>query len=397
MLVAAAIAALLACAPLAAARTQAAPPGTTDRATTAPATYPSAPASTTEPTLLAPLVPPTTSAPSTAPPATDAPATTGPPSTEPTTTTPLGGDGTQDCSDPAGGGPGQVVPSDAATFIGSLPRSAPNDDEALVQGERDLLAAGYAPADASRLAYGHFPVAGPAHWTDDWLAPRFSCTQFRYHYGIDVIAAYGTPLHAPEDGTIGIEETEAGGLTVQVILPDHSFYEMAHMSAVAPGIAPGMAVKTGDLVGYVGATGDATGPHLHLGFWKGGVTPQSTKAQLDQWAADAAASVQRLLHPPQAGARSLLGTAITRDLTDADARRGATDLLVAAAANPAGGALQVAKATAARAAGTVDWARRADEAAAVDQAWSAALARAWAFLAPLTPEPLRAVLSRGSS
>jgi hypothetical protein len=290
------------------------------------------------------------------------------------------------------------VPPDAAAYISSLARSAPNDDRVLVADEQELLADGYDREQAARLAYGHFPVAGPAHWSDDWLDPRFSGTEFRYHYGIDVIAAYGTPLRAPDDGVIGIEQSEVGGLTVKVILPDGTFYEMAHLSATAPGLAPGTAVHTGDLVGFVGATGDATGPHLHLGLWAGGATPRSPKPLLDQWVADAAAAVRHVLDPP--ATRSMLATAITRDLIDGTGTRGpaplgatSTDLVLASAGSPNGGALQVAKATAVELAEGIDWTGRAAAEQAARQAWAASTARAWRYLAPLTPPALRSLLA----
>lgn len=342
-------------------------------------------------TLLPPLVPPSTEPTTEPPPVSDTTSTTTP---EATTTIPVGGDGTESGGlSPLGGGPGQIVPDDAAALIAGLARSAPNDNSALVAGERALLAAGDDPDHAARVAYGHFPVAGPAHWSDDWFEPRFTGTEFRYHLGVDVIAPYGTPLRAPDDGVIGVEQSDAGGLTVKVVLADSTFYELAHLSATAPGIEPGVAVHTGDLVGFVGATGDATGPHLHLGLWIGGATPKSAKPLLDQWTLDAAAALDALLNPRPPPSRSLLGTIMTRALTDGPAASGPTDLLLASAANPAGGALQVAKATASELAGSVDWARRADDDEAAKQAWAASSARAWTFLSPLTPKSLQSILA----
>jgi murein DD-endopeptidase MepM/ murein hydrolase activator NlpD len=347
-------------------------------------------------TLLPPLGPTTTT--EAPPPSSDATTTTEP-ALDTTSTTPAGGDGTTDGGlSPLGGGPGQIVPPEAEAFISSLRRSAPNDDRALVENEQALLAAGYDPDQAARLAYGHFPVAGPAHWSDDWLDPRFDGTEFRYHYGIDVIAAYGTPLRAPDDGVIGIEQSEAGGLTVKVVRPDGTFYEMAHLSATAPGLEPGAAVHTGDPVGFVGATGDATGPHLHLGLWVGGATPRSPKPLLDQWVADAAAAGASVLAPP--AKRSMLGTAITRDLLDGDGSRGpaplgasSTELVLASVGSPNGGALQIAKATAVELAEGVDWTGRAAAAQTARRAWAASTARAWRYLAPLTPAALRPLLA----
>src|SRR5258708_7455309 len=165
-----------------------------------------------------------------------------------------------------GGGPGQAIPPDAQAILDSIVRTGANDNHLLVAGERALLAAGVDPDQAARLAYGRFPVAGPAHWVDDWYAPRFTGTTFRFHLGLDLVADYGTPLRSPADGIVGIENDALGGLAVKVILPDYTFFYLAHLSATAAGLVPGQQVKTGDLLGYVGQSGDATGPHCHFGI-----------------------------------------------------------------------------------------------------------------------------------
>src|SRR5581483_11037191 len=157
---------------------------------------------------------------------------------EPSTTAPppsgvdpaQGADGTS----PVGGGPGQVIPPDAQA----------------------LLDAGVDPDRAARLAYGNFPVAGPAHWVDDWHAPRFTGTLFRWHEGVDLVADYGTPLRAPADGTAVIGSSPLGGLAVKIVQPDGTFYYLAHLSATADGLVSGTPVHIGDLVGYVGQSGD---------------------------------------------------------------------------------------------------------------------------------------------
>src|SRR5947208_12738754 len=188
----------------------------------------------------------------------------------PPSTADVSGDG--DNGSPVGGGPGQVVPPEAQAVLDSIVRSDADDNHLLVAGERALSAAGVDPDQAARLAYGRFPVAGPAHWVDDWYAPRFTGTTFRFHQGLDLIADYGTPLRSPADGIVGIENDALGGLAVKVILPDYTFFYLAHMSATAPGLTPGQSVRTGDLIGYVGQSGDATGPHCHFGIYQGGAT-----------------------------------------------------------------------------------------------------------------------------
>lgn len=302
-----------------------------------------------------------------------------------------------DNSSPVGGGPGQVIPPDAQAVLNSIVRTDPNDNHLLVAGERALLAAGVDPDQAARLAYGRFPVAGPAHWVDDWYAPRFTGTTFRFHMGVDLVADYGTPLRAPADGVIGIENDAMGGLAVKVILPDYTFFYLAHLSATAPGLTPGQQVKQGDLIGFVGQSGDATGPHCHFGIYQGGTTAVPPKPYVDQWVADQAAQLPGIIASVTGQTpRPLLATGLVRQLADDTVRAAETpggpartELLFAGSANPFGGALQIAEATAAQAAGDIDWARRASLTEAYKRAWDQAVLRAWVILTPLTPEELR--------
>jgi len=313
----------------------------------------------------------------------------------PPSTADVSGDG--DNGSPVGGGPGQVVPPEAQAVLDSIVRSDADDNHLLVAGERALSAAGVDPDQAARLAYGRFPVAGPAHWVDDWYAPRFTGTTFRFHQGLDLIADYGTPLRSPADGIVGIENDSLGGLAVKVILPDYTFFYLAHLSATAAGLAAGQSVKTGDLLGYVGQSGDATGPHCHFGIYQAGATAIPPKPYVDRWVADQAAQLPAIIASATGSTpRPLLATGLVRQLADetvraAEAPNGAarSELLFATSANPYGGALQIAQATAAQAVGDVDWARRASLTEAYQRAWDQAVFRAWVVLGPLTPAELR--------
>ncbi len=86
------------------------------------------------------------------------------------------------------------------------------------------------------------------------------------HFGIDVAAPEGTPIHAPADGTVSLAEPDfylTGGTTVL----DHGhgvFTVYMHQSALK--VKSGDAVKRGDRIGLVGMKGRATGPHLHWGL-----------------------------------------------------------------------------------------------------------------------------------
>ncbi|MEY2404279.1 MAG: peptidoglycan LD-endopeptidase LytH [Acidimicrobiaceae bacterium] len=345
------------------------------------------------PTITLPGVTATTPPSTTTPP--DDGSTTTVPDDSTTTTIDVSHDG--DNGSPTGGGPGQVIPPDAQAVIDALVRSGANDDHLLVAGEKALLAAGVDPDQAARVAYGRFPVAGPAAWVDDWYAPRFTDTTFRFHLGLDLIAAYGTPLRSPADGVARIDNNALGGLAVKVVQPDGTFFYLAHMSATADGLTDGMPVKVGDLLGYVGQSGDATGPHCHFGIYQGGTTPIPPKPLIDQWVAEQGAQLPAIIAELTGTTpRPLLATGIVRQLTEDGVRAAETpggpsrtELLFATSASPSGGALQIAQASAAMAAGGVDWAQRATLAEAYKRAWEQAVARAWIVLGPLTPRTLR--------
>jgi hypothetical protein len=176
---------------------------------------------------------------------------------------------------------------------------------------------------------------------------------------------------------------------------------MCHMSATAPGLVDGQPVHVGDLVGYVGQSGDATGPHLHFGIYQGGTTAIPPKPLVDQWVADQSAKLPGIIAGITGQTpRPLLATAIVSQLTQADTRAAETpggtsrtELLFATSTNPSGGALQVAQATAAQVAGSVDWVQRANMTEAYDRAWDQAMQRAWLLVSPLT-SPLFQVTSR---
>lgn len=84
------------------------------------------------------------------------------------------------------------------------------------------------------------------------------------HAGVDYAARSGTPVRATADGVVSVAEVRGGyGKMVEVQHPNGYSTRYAHLSAVAPGVGRARLVRQGDLVGYVGMTGLATGPHLH--------------------------------------------------------------------------------------------------------------------------------------
>ncbi len=84
------------------------------------------------------------------------------------------------------------------------------------------------------------------------------------HTGVDWAAPIGTPIIAAGNGVIE-KAGWAGGYGKQIIIRHANGYETSynHQSAFAKGIEPGVHVRQGQTIGYLGQTGLATGPHLH--------------------------------------------------------------------------------------------------------------------------------------
>lgn len=123
------------------------------------------------------------------------------------------------------------------------------------------------PADA--LPALAVPVSGIARGSvvDTWGQAR---GEGRVHHGTDIPALANTPVLAAADGTIEkLFQSQLGGTTIYERSPDRrwTFY-YAHLAGYASGLAEGQAVKAGQVIGFVGDTGDA-GPgnyHLHFGL-----------------------------------------------------------------------------------------------------------------------------------
>jgi murein DD-endopeptidase MepM/ murein hydrolase activator NlpD len=112
------------------------------------------------------------------------------------------------------------------------------------------------------------PVDGATTFTDSWGAPR---PGGRTHTGTDLLASEGTPLVAIEAGFIQSPSWHsAGGLGLYIRADSGDIWYYAHLSAYVPGLREGLRVEAGQRVGYVGHTGNASTPHLHLGWQPGG-------------------------------------------------------------------------------------------------------------------------------
>ncbi|MGD8927236.1 MAG: peptidoglycan DD-metalloendopeptidase family protein, partial [Thioalkalispiraceae bacterium] len=96
--------------------------------------------------------------------------------------------------------------------------------------------------------------------------------RMRMHTGVDYAAPRGTPIRASGDGKI-IHKGRKGGYGRTIIIQHGGRYSTlyAHMSSYRRGIHVGKRVKQGQIIGYVGSSGRATGPHLHYEFRVNGI------------------------------------------------------------------------------------------------------------------------------
>ncbi|MBW3651382.1 MAG: peptidoglycan DD-metalloendopeptidase family protein [Actinobacteria bacterium] len=113
-----------------------------------------------------------------------------------------------------------------------------------------------------------FPVGGPHSYSDTFGAPRMFGTAYAHlHEGTDIFAASGTPLLAVERGVlIRVGSDTLGGTKLWLVGASGTRYYYAHLSAFAEGVAEGKVVAAGDVVGFVGNTGNAATTPAHLHF-----------------------------------------------------------------------------------------------------------------------------------
>jgi murein DD-endopeptidase MepM/ murein hydrolase activator NlpD len=114
------------------------------------------------------------------------------------------------------------------------------------------------------------PVSGvtAAQLSDTYTDAR---SDGRSHDAIDIMAPTGTPVLAVDDGVIvKLFTSKPGGLTIYQFDDDAELaYYYAHLDSYAEGLSEGQSVTRGDVIGYVGYTGNANpeGPHLHFAIF----------------------------------------------------------------------------------------------------------------------------------
>lgn len=178
-----------------------------------------------------------------------------------------------------------------APVVPILPRTRPRNTTALVEILANLTEWGFPLEQVLVEGMSRFPVAGYAHYTDDWLAARYEPT-FHLHEGLDIFADFGTPVRAPDAGVVTrFSDNYPGGTSVTMRIHDGTVYYFAHLLSRAEDLQVGRSVEMGTVLGYVGNTGNADGgaPHLHFEVSREG-RAQPPKPIVDGWLDEAEAA-----------------------------------------------------------------------------------------------------------
>ena len=293
-----------------------------------------------------------------------------------------------------------VIPQEYIPLINSIRRTGARSTTALLDALRPLQALGMTAEEAAIAGFGHFPVAGMADYSDDWWEPRFG-PPFHLHQGTDIFAARGTPVRAPFAGVVRFDDGGLGGKGAYVTQPDGTYYYMAHLDGFAKKLSNGSPVKQGEVVGYVGDSGNAVGgsPHVHFEIHPRGGAAVNPKPILDGWLNEAINNAAALLAANSAGvSRAVTGAGVLRRFdaqTPTAAARGMSPLLWASSVSAGGGTIRLAQLQMARLAGRIDWVSQTNAAQAEADALRAGRDVALTILGPLTPPALAPLLGSG--
>jgi murein DD-endopeptidase MepM/ murein hydrolase activator NlpD len=274
----------------------------------------------------------------------------------------------------AGGGAGQAnggpapgtEPVQPPVPTGPFVVSSPNNSQHLVDLLSQLEAYGVPLQQGLLRVVGPFPVAGLSYWTDDWHAYR-CCPTPHLHQGLDMFAALGTPLVAAADGFISqkVNSPDSAGLGLEITDSSGIQYFYAHLSSFAEPIAVGDQVSVGQVIGYMGNTGNASGGpvHVHFEVQPGGI-PVPPKPFVDRWLNVAELAAGQLVAKYTGEPVPSSDFRLTRlfDLTGGGEvlDSGAQRLLALAGIQPSVSSLEMARRLVGEMAWEIDWSGQAD-------------------------------------
>jgi murein DD-endopeptidase MepM/ murein hydrolase activator NlpD len=294
-----------------------------------------------------------------------------------------------------------TIPQEYIPLINSVRRTGARSTKPLLDALRPLEDLGLTAEEAAIAGFGHFPVAGMADYADDWWEPRFG-PPFHLHQGTDIFGARGTPVRAPYAGVVRFEDGGLGGKGAYVTQADGTFYYMAHLDSFAKNLSNGKTVKQGDVVGYLGDSGNALGgsPHVHFEIHPKGGAAVNQKPILDGWLNEAINNAAALLAAHSVGvSRAVTGAGVLRRFdgqTPSTAGRAVGPLLWASSVGAGGGTIRLAQLQLARLAGRIDWDGRTTAAQAEADALREGRQVALTILGPLTPRALAPILGSGA-
>lgn len=155
-----------------------------------------------------------------------------------------------------------TTPSTTTTTTTTAPNKTPKRGPGLsLNPPRRAPSTGHPPLTAGGYV---FPIYGPSSFIDSFGAPRADVS---WHHGDDIFAPLGAPILAVADGTLfSVGWNDIGGLRVWLRDTAGNEFYFAHLSALATRTANGIPVQAGDVIGFVGNTGDAQGTPYHLHF-----------------------------------------------------------------------------------------------------------------------------------
>ncbi len=161
-----------------------------------------------------------------------------------------------------GGDTRSTTSSTGGSGVQSAPPATPKPPPAAPKGPLIIAGAGF-----------RCPIAGPNAFGDTWGAAR---SGGRHHEGVDMMSPEGTPIVAVVGGNVTFRTATLGGLVMSLVGNDGNRYFYGHLSRYE---GSSRSVVAGEVIGYVGHTGNTTANHLHFEIHPGGgpaVNPYAT-------------------------------------------------------------------------------------------------------------------------